>query len=203
MVGFHWHKVNRLKETYRFFRDDKNRREYDGTRKLINAAQWLSAFYEKNSEANQMIKTCLDLRKEEIDSYLQSTEESSDLKMFESLLGEPAEAHPEGCEGGDDSPSSSSPVSSAPTTTFGNVDVQDVSLGLGESSQNELPEGDNTSTGNNTNSDILTQETSAMESSDVGSAGGNTGVAEGTGGKVYNKGAQNSAKARAVKNQKD
>ena len=88
MVRFHWHKVNRLKETYRFFRDDKNRREYDGTRKLINAAQWLSAFYEKNSEANQMIKSCLDRRKEEIDGYLQNTEESSDLKSFESLLGE-------------------------------------------------------------------------------------------------------------------
>ena len=70
LVGFHWHGVNARKETYRFFRDDENKREYNSAVRLLNASIWLTDFYKTNVVVNRKTYNCLDRRKDELEAAL-------------------------------------------------------------------------------------------------------------------------------------
>ncbi len=138
-VGFHWHSYSKRKETYRFFRDRKNHREYDGAIKLYNAALWLKNFYAKNVEANAAIKECLSGRVVDLTDAMNSNNSMGNAGAgignpdFLKLLGDNSTSHPEGCPGPDsnnpNNPSNNS-SSDLDSSGFGNFEI--VNNGLGE-----------------------------------------------------------------------
>ena len=138
-VGFHWHRYNKRKETYRFFRDKRNHREFDGAIKLYNAALWLKNFYAKNVEANEEIKECLATRVEILTDAMNSGSSVASSgggfgnQDFRNLLGDNSTSHPEGCPGPDSNNPNNPDNASSPdldSSGFGNFEI--VNNGLGE-----------------------------------------------------------------------